>query len=120
MFGPHFRWEYGLLARWGDKFWAKAVDPVLRFVVGQDDISSLQRIRAAIQLTLLAAVALLPIAPFYNTAHMLTASGLLFDIAGALRLFLLEEIKLKDLRPTNVETSRQSRCANLSCRRESQ
>jgi len=34
----------------------------------------------------------LPIALFYNTAHVLTASGLLFDIAGALRLFLLEEI----------------------------
>jgi hypothetical protein len=92
MFGPHFRWEYGLLALWGDKCWAKVVDPLLRVVVGQDDITSLQRIRASIQLTLLVAVALLPIAPFYNTAHMLTASGLLFDIAGALRLFLLEEI----------------------------
>jgi hypothetical protein len=87
-----YRWEYGLLARFGDKCWAKTMDPVLRFVVGQDDITSLQRIRAAIQLTLLVAVTLLPIALFYNTAHVLTASGLLFDIAGALRLFLLEEI----------------------------
>src|SRR5258705_12766182 len=26
MFGPHFRWEYGFLAQWGDKCWAKAVD----------------------------------------------------------------------------------------------
>jgi hypothetical protein len=92
MFDPYFRWEYGFLARWGDKCWAKAIDPVLRFIVGQDDITSLQRIRAGIQLTLLVAVALLPMALFYNTAHMLTASGLLFDIAGAMRLFLLEEI----------------------------
>jgi hypothetical protein len=59
---------------------------------GQDDITSLRRIRAAIQLTVLAAVLLLPLALFRNPAHVLTASGLLFDIAGALRLFLLEEI----------------------------
>ena len=87
-----YRWEYGLLAQWGDKCWAKAVDPALRLIVGPDEITSLQRIRAAIQLTLLVAIVLLSTALFYNTAHMLTASGLLFDIAGAMRLFLLEEI----------------------------
>lgn len=87
-----YRWEYGLLARWGDKCWARVVDPVLRVIVGQDEITSLQRVRAAIQITVLIAVALLPLAPFYKTAHILTASGLLFDIAGALRLFLLDEI----------------------------
>src|SRR6266478_1402874 len=87
-----FRWEFSSLAQLGDWFWAKAVDPVLRFAVGEDDITSLRRIRAAIQMTVLCAVLLLPVAAFYNRAHLLTASGLLFDIAGALRLFLLEEI----------------------------
>jgi hypothetical protein len=87
-----YRREYGPLARWGDKSWAKVVDPVLRHIVGQDEITSLQRVRAAIQITVLIAVAVLPFALFYKTAHILTASGLLFDIAGALRLFLLDEI----------------------------
>jgi hypothetical protein len=50
-----YRWEYGFLARWGDWCWAKIVDPVLRSSIGQDDITSLRRIRAAIQLTVLAA-----------------------------------------------------------------
>ncbi len=88
----NYRWEYSGLAKLGDKVWAFVIDPVLRLIVGQDDITSLQRLRAAIQITLLVAVALLPVALFYNTSHLLTASGLLFDIAGALRLFLLEEI----------------------------
>jgi len=39
----------------------------------------------------LIAVILLPISLLYNTSHLLTGSGLLFDIAGAMRLFLLEE-----------------------------
>ena len=43
-------------------------------------------------MTVLVAVTLLPISLFYNASHMVTASGLLFDIAGAMRLFLLEEI----------------------------
>ena len=96
-----YRWEYGVLARWGDWNWAKIVDPTLRFCVGQDEITSLRRLRAAIQLTTLAAVLLLPLAVFYKPAHVLTASGLLFDIAGALRLFLLEEIdhQIADVQP---------------------
>jgi hypothetical protein len=96
-----YRWEYGFLARWGDWCWAKIVDPVLRFTIGQDDITSLRRLRAAIQLTVLAATLLLPLALFFNRAHVLTASGLLFDIAGALRLFLLEEIdhQIADIKP---------------------
>jgi hypothetical protein len=98
-----YRWEYGFLARCGDWFWAKIVDPVLRSSVGQDDITSLRRIRAAIQLTVLAALLLLPLSLFRNPAHVLTASGLLFDIAGALRLFLLDEIdhQIADVKPNN-------------------
>lgn len=92
MFDPHFRWEYSPLARWGDWCWARGIDPLLRFIVGEDDLTSLQRIRAMIQIIVLVAVTLLPISLFYNTSHMVTASGLLLDIAGAMRLFLLEEI----------------------------
>src|ERR1051326_4293201 len=87
-----YRWEYGALAIGGDWLWAKIVDPVLRFLVGSDDLTAFQRLRAAIQLTVLAALVLIPVSFFYNTSHVLTASGLLFDIAGALRLFLLERI----------------------------
>jgi hypothetical protein len=88
-----YRWEYGPLATAGDRLWAKIVDPVLRFAVGGDDITSFQHIRAGIQLTLLIALILLPISLFISTAHMLTASGLLFDIAGTMRLFLFERIE---------------------------
>jgi hypothetical protein len=38
------------------------------------------------------ATLMIPVSFFYSTAHMLTASGLLFDIAGVFRLFLLEEV----------------------------
>jgi len=86
-----FRWEYGWLARSGDLLWAKIIDPVLKFSVGGDDLTSFQRIRAAIQLTVLAALILLLLSAFpQSRGHMFTASGLLFDIAGAMRLFLLE------------------------------
>lgn len=55
MYGLVGRPEYSVLAKWGDKTWAYAIDPVLRFVIGQDDITSLIRIRAGIQITFLAA-----------------------------------------------------------------
>jgi hypothetical protein len=87
-----YRWEYGRLAFAGDWVWAKAIDPVLRFLVGEDELTGFQHLRAAIQLTVLVALILLPISIFRSTGHMLTASGLLFDIAGVLRLFLLERI----------------------------
>jgi hypothetical protein len=88
-----FRWEYWWLATTGDWLWAKLVDPILRFVVGGDDITSFQHIRAAIQLTLLVAIVLLPFGLFAEgRSHFFTASGLLFDIAGTMRLFLLERI----------------------------
>jgi hypothetical protein len=92
MIGPAGRPEYSSLAKWGDRLWAWSIDPILRTIIGNDDTTALRRIRAGIQLTVLAALVLLPISPFWNTAHMLTASGLLFDIAGATRVFLLEEI----------------------------
>ncbi|ABE62444.1 hypothetical protein Nham_1625 [Nitrobacter hamburgensis X14] len=92
MYGLGGRPEYSIFAKVGDKLWAYAIDPVLRFVIGNDDTTSLIRIRAGIQITLLVAVALIPVSFFWNTGHVLTASGLLFDIAGAARLFLLEEI----------------------------
>jgi hypothetical protein len=92
MYGLGGRPEYSLLANAGDKVWAHAIDPVLRFIIGNDDITGLMRIRVGIQLTLLAAAILIPVSFFWNTGHVLTASGLLFDIAGAARIFLLEEI----------------------------
>jgi hypothetical protein len=55
--------------------------------------SAFRTVRGIIQIIILVAVLLLPISLFYSPGHMLTASGLLFDIAGVLRLFLLEEIK---------------------------
>jgi hypothetical protein len=87
-----YRWEYSGLAKLGDKVWLYVIDPVLRFVIGNDETTSLQRLRAGIQITVLVAVLLLPMSLFWHTAHMLTAAGLLFDIAGATRIFLLEEI----------------------------
>jgi hypothetical protein len=92
MFGFGGRPEYSDLAKLGDKAWANIIDPALRFLLGQDETTSLLRIRAGIQITLLVAVALLPVSFFWNSAHVITASGLLFDIAGAARIFLLEEI----------------------------
>jgi hypothetical protein len=88
-----FRWEYGRLAFAGDWLWAKTADPALRFAAGGDDLTFFQRTRAAVQLTVLAAVLLLPLSVLsHSRAHVLTASGLLFDIAGVMRLFLLERI----------------------------
>jgi hypothetical protein len=89
----NYRSEYSFLARAGDWLWAYTIDPVLRFAVGGDGLTSFQRIRIAIQLTLLCALILLPLSIFPETrGRMLTASGLLFDIAGTMRLFLLERI----------------------------
>jgi hypothetical protein len=41
----------------------------------------------------LLAILLVPVSFFWKPSHLLAASGLLFDIAGVLRLFLLEEIE---------------------------
>lgn len=87
-----YRWEYSSLAWVGNKLWAAIVDPLLR-LFAYDDLTLLRRTRGVIQLTVLFAIFLLPISIFYQPDRTITASGLLFDIAGALRLFLLEEIQ---------------------------
>src|SRR5262245_18006437 len=87
-----YRWEYSPLARLGNEVWQRAIDPPLRAFANQD-VDFLRRTRGLVQCTLLFAVGLLPIGIFYNSGHLLTASGLLFDIAGILRLFLLEQIE---------------------------
>jgi hypothetical protein len=92
MYGIGGRPEYSVLAKLGDKVWAKVIDPILLVVLGKDEVTSLLRIRAGIQITVLVAVILIPVSFFWRPAHVLTASGLLFDIAGIVRLFLLEEI----------------------------
>jgi hypothetical protein len=90
MFG--YRWEYSPLARCGNLLWNYAVDPLLR-CLAHDVFTFLRRARGFIQVVLLLAILLIPVSFFYRTAHLLTASGLLFDIAGVLRLFLFEEVQ---------------------------
>ena len=92
MYGFGGRPEYSALAHFGDWVWARIVDPVLLAVLGRDDTTSLLRIRAAIQITVLFALVLLPVALFFWSGRLVNGSGLLFDIAGAARIFLLEEI----------------------------
>jgi hypothetical protein len=101
-----YRWEYSPLARYGNFIWSRLFDPLLR-CFADDELAFLRRARGVIQVLLLIAILLLPISPFYNTGHLLTASGLLFDIAGILRLFLFEEVRealsgYKDRRRDNL------------------
>ena len=91
MSSSDYRWEYSPLARLGNTIWERAIDPLLRFFA-DDDLTVLRRTRGVIQVVLLIAILLIPVSLFYSAAHVLTASGLLFDIAGALRLFLFEEV----------------------------
>ena len=86
-----YRWEYSGLARLGNSFWKMAIDPLLR-TFADGDLTFLRRLRGVIQIILLVAILLIPVSFVYSAGHVLTASGLLFDIAGALRLFLLEEL----------------------------
>ena len=88
-----YRWEYSVLARVGDGAWKYVVDPVLRKLAG-DELALLQRARGLIQMGICAAFLLIFISVFTNTGRLLNAAGLLFDIAGALRLFLLEEVNV--------------------------
>ena len=85
-----YRWEYSPLARTGNALWERAIDPLLR-LFADDELTFLRRLRGVIQVVILAAVILL-LAAFKHPTHLVTASGLLFDIAGALRLFLLDEL----------------------------
>jgi hypothetical protein len=87
-----YRWEYSPLAQAGNWVWAHCIDPLLRFLA-PDDLTVLRRGRGLIQVLLVVSLLMIPISFFYQPSHVLTASGLLFDIAGVLRLFLLEEIE---------------------------
>ena len=87
-----YRWEYSPPARWGDFIWARLIDPALR-VFGDDELTALRRLRGVMQIVLLLAILPVPASFFWKPSHLLAASGLLFDIAGVLRLFLLEEIE---------------------------
>jgi hypothetical protein len=87
-----YRWEYSPLARIGDWLWQRAIDPFLCWMA-RDRYILLRRGRGLIQLIILCAIVMIPVSFFYSPSHMLTASGLLFDIAGVLRLFVLEEIE---------------------------
>jgi hypothetical protein len=86
-----YRWEYSPLAKYGNWFWMHAVDPFLS-LLADDGYSALRGVRGLIQVILVVATLLVFVSFFHSPAHVLTASGLLFDIAGVLRLFLLEEI----------------------------
>jgi hypothetical protein len=87
-----YRWEYSRLAKWGNWFWVHAIDPTLRYILADDTLVAFRRLRGIIQIILVAAIILLPFAIICWSGHLFTASGLLFDIAGVLRLFLLEEL----------------------------
>jgi hypothetical protein len=87
-----YRWEYSPLARWGNWFWVRAIDPTLRYILADDTLVAFRRLRGIIQIILLVAIVLIPPAIVRCSGHFFTASGLLFDIAGVLRLFLLEEL----------------------------
>jgi hypothetical protein len=87
-----YRWEYSTLSKCGDFLWKLVVDRALR-LWANNELVLFRRTRGFIQIVLLVAVVLLPLSLlFRDKSHLLTASGLLFDIAGALRLFLFDEI----------------------------
>lgn len=87
-----YRWEYSPLAKWGNWLWFHAIDPTLRYVIADDTLDALRRLRGVIQITLVVAILLVPAALIWRSGHLFTASGLLFDIGGVLRVFLLEEM----------------------------
>jgi hypothetical protein len=86
-----YRWEYSPLARMGNKIWQDIIDPLLR-LIANDELEFFLRMRGVIQIILVVAIALLPVSIIFHPGHLLVASGLLFDIAGVLRVFLLEEL----------------------------
>jgi hypothetical protein len=87
-----YRWEYSPLAHYGNLFWARILDPALR-LFADDTLAAFRRTRGIIQVILVIAILLIPAAFFFHPGHLLTASGLLFDIAGVLRLFLFDELQ---------------------------
>jgi hypothetical protein len=87
-----YRWEYSPLAKMGNWFWTHVVNPLLE-LFADDELKFFRKIRGVIQIILLVATLLILVSPFLNPGHAFTASGLLFDIAGALRLFLFDELR---------------------------
>jgi hypothetical protein len=87
-----YRWEYSPLADAGNWLWKAIIDPALR-TFAADELTVLRRVRGVIQVVLLVALLMLAASLFYSPGHMITGSGLLFDIAGALRLFIVEGIE---------------------------
>jgi len=85
-----YRWEYSPLAKLGNAIWTSGIDPLLR-LLANDLLTLFRRLRGLIQIILLTAILFL-IAGLFHPTHLITASGLLFDIAGVLRIFLLEEL----------------------------
>ena len=75
----------------GDRFWHHAVLPVLR-LFANDGIEFFGRLRFAVNTVVVMAIGILIASPFTSTSRMVETSGLMFDIAGALRLFLLDQI----------------------------
>jgi len=101
-----YRWEYSPLARLGNRVWVAGVEPVLCSFSGSE-LAALRSIRGVVQISVLLAIVLLPLSLFYKTSHILNASGLLFDIAGILRLFLLEQVE------ANLKTFTENKYGNL-------
>jgi hypothetical protein len=88
------------LASAGNRIWASACSPMLR-LFADDTLSLLVRLRLAIQLTIVAALVFLAVS-FLLGPRYLNASGLIFDVAGVLRLFLYEEVR-ENLEPFHDE-----------------
>ena len=86
-----YRWEYSALAGCGNQIWKHGIDPLLRLFAG-DELAMLRRVRGVVQVTLLFALLLIPVGVFYKPGYTIAAAGLLFDIAGVLRVFLLEDV----------------------------
>lgn len=88
-----YRPENSALARLGDACWFRVINPVLLVLMGRDVITAMVRLRLSIQIILVVAVALTPFAFWLHSGPALNAAGLLFDIAGVVRLFMLEQIR---------------------------
>jgi hypothetical protein len=87
-----YRWEFSPLAKSGNWFWFKAIDPTLKRLLADNELDAFRQLRGVVQITLGAAVLLIPAALIWRSGHLFTASGLLFDIGGVLRLFVFEEV----------------------------
>jgi hypothetical protein len=82
----------------GDRAWHYGVWPVLRLFASDDLSLYRRRLRPLVTLIVVAAIVALPLAFFFNPVKVINVAGLLFDLAGVLRLFLFERITA-DLQP---------------------